>query len=231
MSSSVEGSANNAQLQAIIGPTLVGGLLSAALFGCLACQSYLYFARFASDGFALKTIVSRLMQLGQFVCIISTLWAMTVSTYGDPSQLDVFPLPTDIVFMLSGSTVFIVHSFYAFRLWKLTRSILFPVFCEMLSMVAQISMFILAAKSISMKNITTFIDSHIVLIAISWISRAFCDIITTAGITLGLKKGRASDFRDTVTTIDRLIYWTLGRIGSVLLEWMPSNVTSMQRLL
>lgn len=205
-------SANNfgAQL-AIIGPTQVGGLLSATLFGCLACQTYLYFARFTSDGPALKITVSAisLIQLGQFVCIISILWTMTVSTYGDPSRLNILPLAADLTIMLSGFTVFIVQSFYAFRLWKLTRSIFLPILCEMISMVAQISMLILSVRAISMTDLTTFIDSQIVLIALCWIARGVCDLITTAGVAWTLKKKRVSDFSEMVTTVDRLIYWTL----------------------
>jgi len=55
----LEGSANNFNARLVIGPVQVGGLLSAALFGCLACQSYLYFARFASDHLSIKAIVSQ----------------------------------------------------------------------------------------------------------------------------------------------------------------------------
>ncbi|KAG2043293.1 hypothetical protein BDR03DRAFT_411064 [Suillus americanus] len=206
-------SANNfdAQTQlSIIGPTQVGGLLSAALFGCLACQSYLYFARFTSDGFALKTTVSAitLIQLGQFVCVISTLWIMTVSTYGDPSQLNVLPLIAVVALLLSGFTVFIVQSFYAFRLWKLSRSIFLPIICEMISVVAHASMLVLAARAVSMTDIMTFINSQTVLIALSWIARGICDLITTVGVAWSLKKRRVSDF-NTVTMVDRLIYWTL----------------------
>ncbi|KAG1752786.1 hypothetical protein EDB19DRAFT_1903175 [Suillus lakei] len=198
-------------MQAIIGPTQVGGLLSAALFGCLTCQSYLYFARFTSDGFALKTTVSAitLIQLGQFVCIISTLWTMAVSTYGDPSQLNVLPLAADLAIPLSGFTVFIVQSFHAFRLWKLTGNFFLPILCEMTSLVAQTSTLILSARAVSMTDLATFIDSQIVLIALSWLARATCDLITTAGITWSLQKKRGSDFRDMVTMIDRLFYWTL----------------------
>ncbi|KAG2089840.1 uncharacterized protein F5147DRAFT_658296 [Suillus discolor] len=211
-SSLLEGSANSSDAYvAIIGPTQVGGLLSAALFGCLACQSYLYFTRFASDSLALKATVSAiiLIQLGQFVCIISTLQTMTVSAYSDPSQLSILPLAADLVIMLSGFTVFIAHSFYAFRLWKLTRSIFLPILCGMLSVVAQISMIILSVRAISMTDIMTFIDSQIVLIALSWIARAVCDYITTVGVTWSLRKGRVSGFRDTSTMVDRLIHWTL----------------------
>ncbi|KAG2062897.1 hypothetical protein BDR04DRAFT_1039610, partial [Suillus decipiens] len=139
-----EGLANNFDAQlAIIGPTQVGGLLSAALFGCLACQSYLYFTRFTSDGFALKTTVSLsyLIQLGHFVSVILTLWTMTVSTYGDPSRLNILPLAADLAIPLSSLTVFIwCQSFYAFRLWKLTRSVFLPILCGMISAFAQISM-------------------------------------------------------------------------------------------
>ncbi|KAG2363334.1 hypothetical protein BDR07DRAFT_1404677 [Suillus spraguei] len=175
-----EGSANSFDAQlAIIGPTQVGGFLSAALFGCLACQSYLYFTRFRSDGFALKAIVSLLLlliQLGHFVCIISTLWTMTVSTYGNPSQLDVLPLAADLSIVLSSLTVFIVQSFYAFRLWRLSRSVFLPILCEMISAVAQTSMLI-------------------GLIALSWIARAVCDLITTVGVAWSLKKTQVSDFK------------------------------------
>ncbi|KAG2064316.1 hypothetical protein BDR04DRAFT_1035579, partial [Suillus decipiens] len=181
--SSLESSTNSLDAQlAIIGPTQVGGLLSAALFGCLACQSYLYFTRFKSDSFALKATVSLLLlliQLGHFVCVISTLWTMTVSTYGNPFQLDVLPLAADLAIMLSGFTVFIVQSFYAFRLWMLSRSIFLPILCEMISMVAQTCMLILSARAISMTNLTTFIHSQIVLIALAWIARAVCDLTTT----------------------------------------------------
>lgn len=196
---------------AIIGPTQVGGLLSATLFGCLACQTYLYFARFTSDGLALKITVSAisLLQLGQFVCIITILWTMTVSTYGDPSRLNVLPLAADLTIILSGFTAFIVQSFYAFRLWKLTRNIFLPILCEIISVVAQTSMLILSARAIYMKDLTTFMDSQIVLISLGWLARGACDFITTAGIAWTLKKKRVSDFSDMVTRVDRLIYWTL----------------------
>lgn len=46
----------NAEL--VIGPIQVCGMLGAALFGCLGCQSYLYFVRFSDDHLALKATVS-----------------------------------------------------------------------------------------------------------------------------------------------------------------------------
>jgi hypothetical protein len=192
----------------VIGPIQVCGLLSAALFGCLACQSYWYFARFRNDHLALKATVSAviLLQLGHFICIILTLWTMTVSTYGDPSQLTVLPLATDLLVPFSGLTVFITQSFYAFRLWRLTGNVFLPILCQIFSVIAQTSTFVLTG---TIMNITVFGHSQIILIELTFVARAVCDLSTTAGIAWSLKKKRNPDIKDTVTMIDRLIKWTI----------------------
>ncbi|KAG1751393.1 uncharacterized protein EDB91DRAFT_605129 [Suillus paluster] len=85
---------------------------------------------------------------------------MTVSTYGNPSQLSVLPLAVDLAVPLTGSTVFVVQTFYAFRLWKLTRNIFLPILCEMISVVAQTATFVITAGAISMTNLKTFGESQ-----------------------------------------------------------------------
>ncbi|KAG1777826.1 hypothetical protein EV702DRAFT_1101188 [Suillus placidus] len=211
---SLGSSTKNFDARLVIGPIQVGGLLSAALFGCLSCQSYVYFARFTNDHLILKITVSAviLIQLVHFVCIISTLWTMTVSTYGDPSQLRVLPLAADLAIPLSAFTAFIVQSFYAFRLWKLTRNVFLPILCEIISVIAQISTLIILPNAFSMADLTTFENNRVLPIALSLIARAVCDVITTAGMVWSLKRNRGFDIGDMTTTttmIDRLIYWTV----------------------
>ncbi|KAG1752821.1 hypothetical protein EDB19DRAFT_967910 [Suillus lakei] len=211
MMSSLEDSANNFDPRLVIGPTQVCGLLSAVLFGCLACQSYVYFARFPSDHLALKATVSAviLLQLGHFVCIISTLWTMTVSSYGDSSQLRAFPLAADLAIPLSGFTVSIVQTFYIFRLWKFTRNLLLPILCGMLIVGAQILTLILAVRATSAMDLVTFGDLQFLLIGLLFIARAACDMITTTGTAWSLRKQRCPDSKETATMIDRLICWTI----------------------
>ncbi|KAG1890104.1 hypothetical protein F4604DRAFT_1914646 [Suillus subluteus] len=167
-------STNDFDARLVIGPIQVGGLLSAALFGCLSYQSYVYFARFTNDPFILKAAVSAVIfiQLGHFVCIISILWTMTVSTYGDPSQLRVLPLAADLAIPLSAFTAFIVQSFFVFRLWRLTRNIFVPILCEIISVIAQTSTLILSSYASSMTDLTTFEDDQLLLIVLSLIARA-----------------------------------------------------------
>ncbi|KAG2135443.1 hypothetical protein DEU56DRAFT_392069 [Suillus clintonianus] len=208
---SLERSVTDFNARLVIGPIQVGGLLSAALFGCLACQSYVYFARFTNDHLTLKAAVSAVMliQLGHFVCMISTLWTMTVSTYGNPSRLRVLPLAADLAIPLSAFTAFIVQTFYAFRLWRLSENIFLPVLCETLSVVAQVSTLILSPRAFYMTDLTTFEDSQIVLITLSFVARATCDVVTSAAIAWSLNKKRINNFGDTMTMIDRLVYWTI----------------------
>ncbi|KAG1900532.1 uncharacterized protein F5891DRAFT_980128 [Suillus fuscotomentosus] len=118
---SLESSGEKFDPRLVIGPTQVCGLLSAVLFGCLACQSYVYFTRFKSDHFVLKVIVSAvtLLQLGHFVCIISTLWTMTVNSYCDPSQLMALHVAVDLAISFSGFTAFIVQ---ASNFWLVTAT-------------------------------------------------------------------------------------------------------------
>ncbi|KAG1797641.1 uncharacterized protein BJ212DRAFT_1488885 [Suillus subaureus] len=137
---------------------------------------------------------------------------MTVSTYGDPSQLTVLPLAADLAVPLSGLTVFIVQSFYAFRLWRLTRNAFLPILCQMLSLIAQISTFVVTAKAISMTDLVDFGNNQMLLVELSFVARAACDLITTAGIAWSLKKERDSGIGGTVTMIDLLIKWTIGEI-------------------
>ncbi|KAG1790787.1 uncharacterized protein HD556DRAFT_1241673 [Suillus plorans] len=191
---SLESSGGKFDPRLVIGPTQVCGLLSAVLFGCLAFQSYVYFTRFKSDHFVLKVTVSHLLQLGHFVCIVSTLWTMTVNSYCDPSQLMALHVAVDLAISFSGFTAFI--SFYVFRLWKFTRNVLIPTFCGVLAVGAQILTLILAVTATSTTDLVTFGDLQFLLIAILFIVRATCDMVTTAVTAFSLRKERCHGIKE-----------------------------------
>ncbi|KAJ8583619.1 hypothetical protein M405DRAFT_748340, partial [Rhizopogon salebrosus TDB-379] len=212
----------------VIGPAQVCALLSAALFGCLAVQCYIYFTRFANDHLGLKATVSRSTAdwaTFRLVCITSTLWTMTVSTYGDPSQLIVLPLGANLAMLVAGFTVFIVQSFYAFRLCKLSRKVVLPILCEL---VAQTSTIILMASAFDTPALTNSGDVQNRLMILTLVSRAACGLTTTAGIAWCLQQRRDSSVKEydlsicdltltkirpsTITLINRLMLWTIGEL-------------------
>lgn len=208
---SLESSGEKFDARLVIGPTQVCGLLSAVLFGCLSFQSYVYFTRFKSDHFVLKVTVSAvtLLQLGHFACIISILWTMTVNSYCNPSQVMALHVAVDLAISFSGFTAFIVQLFYVFRLWKFTRNVLIPIFCGVLAVGAQILTLILAVTATSTTDLVTFGDLQFLLIAILFIVRATCDMVTTAVTAFSLRKERCHGIKDTATMINRLIRWTI----------------------
>ncbi|KAG0697833.1 hypothetical protein DFH29DRAFT_944474 [Suillus ampliporus] len=196
--------------QLVIGPMQVGALVTAALFGCLAIQTYVYFTKFV-DRPSLKAIVAAVIifQLGHFFTVISTLWTMTVIAYGDPFKLNVLPVSADVIILLSSFTAFLTQTFYVYRLWKLSGKIFFPVLSEILSLVAQLATIFLVTKAISMTSLASFLVEQNVTITITFASRAICEITIAIGITWYLKQKRGRDIVKTTTIIDYLILWTI----------------------
>ncbi|KAG1744776.1 hypothetical protein EDB19DRAFT_1826921 [Suillus lakei] len=80
----------------IIGPMQIGALVTAALFGCIVIQSYVYFTKFVDSLGFKATVKSHKSGDGHRISIwtrtvMLTLWAMTVTAYDDPSELNVLP--------------------------------------------------------------------------------------------------------------------------------------------
>jgi len=59
-----------------------------------------------------------------------------------------------------------------------------------------------------MTDLTVFEDSHILLITLSFVARATCDLITTAAITWSLYQKRVSNFEKYDNSSSRLPFLT-----------------------
>lgn len=194
----------------VIGPMQVGALLSAAFYGCFVAQTFMYFKMFPKDPLTLKLIVAIVaaFQLGHFLCLIATLWSMTVLAYAHPSVLKTFPIGANILILLSSFTCSIVQLFYTHRLWKLSKVTVLFLVSGALCVVAQTVAIILVIRAFHMSSLEAFgYEQHVIIILAS-ISRAAADIFTTLGIAGTLKK-RSLGAAAMTTIADRLIAWTL----------------------
>ncbi|KAG2049703.1 hypothetical protein BDR06DRAFT_961149 [Suillus hirtellus] len=197
----------------VIGPMQVGSLLSAVFYGCLISQIYVYFKLFPTDprGFKIAVTALGIWQLGHFICLIATLWTMTVTAYSHPSILDTLPVGTKILLLLSSFTCSTVQSFYTHRLWKLSKIIILPLVSGILGVTAQVAAFIFVIRAFHMANLETFgADQHFI-IAFAAISRSASDIFTTISIAATLKKQTLyiPGVSMTAKIADRIITWTL----------------------
>ncbi|KAG2159255.1 uncharacterized protein EDB93DRAFT_276009 [Suillus bovinus] len=198
----------------VIGPMQVGSLLSAVFYGCLVSQIYLYFKLFPTDprGFKIFVIALGIWQLGHFICLVATLWSMTVIAYDHPSILDTLPLGTKIILLLSSFTCSTVQAFYTIRLWKISNIVILPLVSGMLGITAQVAAFIFVVRAFNMANLETFGKDQHFIITFAAISRSASDIFTTIGIAATTLKKRSlyvSGATATTRLADRVIAWML----------------------
>ncbi|KAJ8586652.1 hypothetical protein M405DRAFT_935240 [Rhizopogon salebrosus TDB-379] len=193
----------------IIGPVVLGALVNASFFGCLVIQTYFYYANFAKDHRTIKLMVTVVfaMQIAHLICVSATLWSMAVSAYDDPLKLQVFPLATDAAILFTCITGGIVELYFSFRLWKLSKRLLLPLFSLALCLVAQCLSVVIAVEAFSMTGVAVFAVNQSTVITVSLTSRAVYDMITAMGLVWYLMKQRSTALSRSI--IDRLVLWTV----------------------
>ncbi|KAJ8586654.1 hypothetical protein M405DRAFT_935241 [Rhizopogon salebrosus TDB-379] len=193
----------------IIGPVVLSALVNASFFGCLVIQTYFYYVNFAKDHRTIKLMVAVVfaMQIGHLIGVSATLWNTAVSAYDDPSKLQVFPLATDATILFTCITGGIVESYFSFRLWKLSKRLLLPLFSLALCLVAQCLSLVIAVFAFSMTSVAEFSVNQNTLITVSLTSQAVYDLITAMGLVWYLMKQRSTALSRSI--IERLVLWTI----------------------
>ncbi|KAG2156349.1 hypothetical protein DEU56DRAFT_937435 [Suillus clintonianus] len=194
----------------MIGPVVLGALVNACLFGCLIVQTYVYYANFGNDRRAIKITVAAIFasQIAHVTCVSASLWNVAVSTYGDPLRLQVFPWGADATILFTAITGVLVESPFAFRLWKLSKSLYLPLLSLALCLAAQSVSLVIAVRAFNMKSLATFAHDQNTLITLSLTSRVVCELTLTMAIAWYLRKQR-SIFSRTTSILDRLVLWTI----------------------
>ncbi|KAG1755404.1 hypothetical protein EDB19DRAFT_1901621 [Suillus lakei] len=212
----------------MIGPVVLGALVNACLFGCLIVQTYVYYANFANDHRAIKFTVAAVFasQIAHVICVSSSLWNVAVSAYDDPLRLQVFPWGADATILFTAITGVLVESSFAFRLWKLSKSLSLPLLSLALCLVAKLASLLIAVKAFMMTNLATFAHDQNMLITLSLTSRVVCELILTMAIAWYLRKQRG-----TTSVIDRLVLWTIetGLITSLIAVLVMSFFLAMKQ--
>ncbi|KAJ7222165.1 hypothetical protein GGX14DRAFT_428160, partial [Mycena pura] len=118
-----------------LGAYQIGVLVSYGLFGVVTTQTYTYFTRFPDDSVETKTLVGFLWlcEAVHALCIAATLYSYTITGYGDPKRLLHAPSTLFIAIFFSGIIDGSVQSFFALRIYLLSRKVYIPCICWVLS--------------------------------------------------------------------------------------------------
>jgi hypothetical protein len=217
----------------MIAPVVLGALINACLFGCLVVQTYVYYANFPNDHRAMKLTVAAVLasQIAHVICVSATLWNAVVSGYGNPLTLLIFPLGADAVILFTAITGGLVESSFAFRLWKLSKSLPLPLISLALCLLTQSIALAMTVKAFVMTSLVTFATDENILITLSFTSRLVCELTLTQSMVWYLRKQRSSTFSRTTTKIDRMVLWTLetGLITSLVVVFIMSFFLAMKQ--
>ncbi|KAJ6464768.1 hypothetical protein C8R47DRAFT_67878 [Mycena vitilis] len=135
----------------LAGPVLVGYLLHWGLFGTLSIQLYLYYQAFPNDRLFNKCLVYTIcaIEFVQTMLMTDAAFSSFAYGFGDVSALDDVRFEWLTVPVMSGIVAFIGQSFYAHRLYKLSKSRWLPLLIVVFSLTSTVGAF--CAGSFSFK--------------------------------------------------------------------------------
>ncbi|KAJ7442757.1 hypothetical protein B0H11DRAFT_1881780 [Mycena galericulata] len=193
------------------GPLLIGYLVDWALFAVLTVQTYLYYQAFPGDQLWIKCLVYIVYSIDLVQITFGTLDVFKMFGYhfGDVSVL------TEIHFAwltgptLTGLVSFIVQSFYAFRLYKLSGSRVVPALITVVSVAASVSGFVTGGLVLKAGDITKLNTPVISTVVGVWLAgSALNDIIIAVCMTYYLAINDTG-FRQTHALVTKLIRLTI----------------------
>ncbi|KAJ7183790.1 hypothetical protein C8R46DRAFT_1067828 [Mycena filopes] len=196
-----------------LGALELGSLASFALFGVATTQVYIYFGRFPKDSRILKTLVTFIYacEVGHTICIAHTLYVYTIVDYGLPLHhlvTDAIPASLGATTFFTGLIAATVQSFFAWRIYSLSRSLYIPIICWLLAFLRVVIAVIVLIIGAIHVSIATLEAKWAFLHYLVWAESACNDLILTSALVYWLSRQRPDHMR-TATLVDRLIRWTL----------------------
>ncbi|KAJ7239866.1 hypothetical protein C8J57DRAFT_1563201 [Mycena rebaudengoi] len=198
------------------GPEIVGYLLNWGLFGSLTVQLYLYYRAFPHDRLVNKWLVYTVYTIEFVQTMLITYAAFSTFGYGfgDPAALRDLRLEWLTVPVMSGCVSFIGQSFYAYRLYVLSKSPWLPVFCVVIALLSAIASFVTGSFAFKAGSNLSVLATPRKIASGVWLgTSALNDIIITICLAYYLWK-HDSRFRHTHALIVKLIRLTI-ETGSV----------------
>ncbi|KAJ7473515.1 hypothetical protein FB451DRAFT_1249435 [Mycena latifolia] len=193
------------------GPMIVAALLHWGLFGILSIQIYLYYQAFPNDRPSTKCLVYivYVIELVQTILLTHDLFKVFGYNYGNLLTLTKIYFDWLTVPVMSGLVAFIGQSFYAYRVYVLSKSWYIPCFIVIISLTSSVGAFITGALSFDAGNLVLLNNRKTdVTVGIWGGASALSDLIIAACMTYYLSK-HDTGFRQTRVLVSKLIRLTV----------------------
>ncbi|KAJ7467570.1 hypothetical protein FB451DRAFT_1401572 [Mycena latifolia] len=168
------------------GPVLLADVLHWGLFGALTVQLYLYYEAFPHDRLPTKCLVYGVYAIELVETILITHDAFASFGYGFGSLAALTRIDFDWldIPIMSGLVAFLGQSFYAYRVYVLSKSLFVPVLILIVSLTSSVGAFLTGAFILEAGNLALLNNRKISAAAGVWCgASALCDIIIAVGMT------------------------------------------------
>ncbi|KAJ7467581.1 hypothetical protein FB451DRAFT_1092766, partial [Mycena latifolia] len=193
------------------GPVLLADVLHWGLFGALTVQLYLYYEAFPNDRLPTKCLVYGVYAIELVETILITHDAFASFGYGFGSLAALTKIDFDWldIPIMGGLVAFLGQSFYAYRIYVLSKSLFVPVLILIVSLTSTVGAFLTGAFSLEAGNLALLNNRRISAAGGVWCgASALSDIMIAVGMTYYLSK-KITGFRQTHALVSKVIRLTL----------------------
>ncbi|KAJ6580145.1 hypothetical protein DFH09DRAFT_1360715 [Mycena vulgaris] len=204
------------QIVEFSGPLLIGALLNWGLFGTLSVQVYLYYEAFPNDKLIAKCLVYILftIDVAQTILITHDAFATFGYGFGDVSAVTKLSLSWITSPIVGGLVAFIGQSFYAYRIYVLSKSCFIPVFIVTLSLTSAVGAFLCSGFGLEVMKTASLATPKTTVACGVWLGIFCASDIVIAGCMTYYLSTVDSAFRRTCIFLSKLIRLTI-ETGSV----------------
>ncbi|KAJ7127864.1 hypothetical protein C8R44DRAFT_701277 [Mycena epipterygia] len=198
--------ASGIQIVQVSGPLFIGFILHWGLFGTLTTQLYLYYQAFPRDRLFNKALVYTIYAIEFVQTILITHDGFLIFGYGflDISALTKVNFDWLTVPIMGGLVAFIGQSFYAYRVYVVSKSLSVPLLIVVVSLTSSVGAFIAGGFTFQAGDITLLTNRKTSIAVGVWCGgSALSDIIIAACMTYYLTK-HDTKFRQTQVLLSEL---------------------------
>ncbi|KAG2144285.1 hypothetical protein DEU56DRAFT_979226 [Suillus clintonianus] len=197
-----------------LGPLHVGGSIMTFLFGIYTLQTYYYFKRYPNDRRWIKLLVIWiwLEEIGHTISVMHGMYLLTVTEFGQHDALAVTTMPAGYAWSIvfSGSIAYIVESFFAHRMYVLSKQWFLPCLAWGLASFRFSGGMVVAAQVFGDISLVVFSTKWRWLITACFATGAGADIIVAGGQCYYIYREKNTAIGPTtMKLLDRLLAYTV----------------------
>ncbi|KAG6334304.1 hypothetical protein ID866_4783 [Astraeus odoratus] len=212
----------------ILGPIIIGVVLSGVLYGCATVQTYLYFQRFPRDTWKTKGLVAFeiSIQTLHLMLMMAGMWMMVVNDYSEPALLAYIPNPTIITIILCPPIAVVVQvglrttytlsaperpqqGYFILRVYRLSEEPLLLIFGALLAASKFVLHLVFGISAYVVKDAQRLVHEWGWSITSYLVLSIGCDSLIATSMSYHLNQ-RKTGFDRTSRIIDKMIIYALG---------------------